>query len=296
MHAVSLREHPLAALRDRYACVRARTLALAAPLTAEDCALQSMPDASPAKWHLAHTTWFFETFVLEPLRRRVHRPSIRRSACCSTPTTTASASSTRGRSAACSRARRSTRCCAYRAHVDERMRALLAGRDAATPTALALVELGLHHEQQHQELIAHRREAPVLAQSARARRTARGRPLMPAARGAHGVAARIAGGVREVGHARRGLRVRQRDAAPSRAARAVRAGHRVRSPTANTCAFMRGRRLPAAGAVAARTAGTASQAQGWDAPLYWRRRDGGWHVVHAARRARRSTRTRRSRT
>ena len=50
----------------RYRDVRARTLALTAPLSAEDCALQSMPDTSPAKWHLAHTTWFFETFVAAP--------------------------------------------------------------------------------------------------------------------------------------------------------------------------------------------------------------------------------------
>src|SRR5207237_403415 len=53
-------------LLDDYTTVRARTVALAAPLSAEDQMVQSMPEASPTKWHLAHTTWFFETFVLRP--------------------------------------------------------------------------------------------------------------------------------------------------------------------------------------------------------------------------------------
>ena len=53
-------------LAAAYAAIRQTTLELIAPLSAEDCQVQSMPDASPAKWHLAHITWFFETFVLQP--------------------------------------------------------------------------------------------------------------------------------------------------------------------------------------------------------------------------------------
>src|SRR5438477_11529349 len=53
-------------LGEQYRDTRRVTERLCAPLSPEDCALQSMPDASPVKWHLAHTTWFFETFVLVP--------------------------------------------------------------------------------------------------------------------------------------------------------------------------------------------------------------------------------------
>ena len=52
-------------LIQSYLKVREQTVALAKPLTAEDCCVQSMPDTSPTKWHLGHTSWFFETFVLE---------------------------------------------------------------------------------------------------------------------------------------------------------------------------------------------------------------------------------------
>ncbi|HSC01081.1 MAG TPA: ergothioneine biosynthesis protein EgtB [Burkholderiaceae bacterium] len=138
------------ALLRRYAQVRAQSLGLAEPLSEADAQVQSMPDVSPTKWHLAHVTWFFETFVLErhepgfkpfhprfrvlfnsyyqqvgerhprPLRGLLSRPSL-------------------------------AEVKAYRAQVDQRMIALLAAsHDGAID---ALVELGLQHEQQHQELI-----------------------------------------------------------------------------------------------------------------------------------------------
>jgi hypothetical protein len=55
------------ALRAHFRGIRNQSLRIARPLSPEDCQAQSMPDASPIKWHLAHTTWFFATFVLEPL-------------------------------------------------------------------------------------------------------------------------------------------------------------------------------------------------------------------------------------
>jgi ergothioneine biosynthesis protein EgtB len=138
-------------LARRFAQVRAQTEALAAPLSAEDCQLQSMPDASPAKWHLAHLTWFFETFILErfepefkpfdagfrvlfnsyyngvgdkyprPKRGLISRPTL-------------------------------DEVMAYRAEVDERILAVLA-RHPDDAELEKLVTLGLHHEQQHQELL-----------------------------------------------------------------------------------------------------------------------------------------------
>jgi ergothioneine biosynthesis protein EgtB len=131
--------------------LRDRSRALVAPLSAEDACVQSMPDASPAKWHLAHTSWFFERFILvsrvpgyrpfharfdylynsyyytvgemhlRPQRGLVTRPSL-------------------------------ADILAYRAHVDDAMLALLE-RDEGDTELEFLLTLGIQHEQQHQELL-----------------------------------------------------------------------------------------------------------------------------------------------
>lgn len=137
----------------RLADLRARTMALASPLSAEDQCIQSMPDVSPTKWHLAHTSWFFEAFILQPFdadyqafhpdfnylfnsyyeavgprharpeRGLLSRPSLEDVQ-------------------------------AYRRHTDDALERLITAADGAAWARIApLMELGLHHEQQHQELL-----------------------------------------------------------------------------------------------------------------------------------------------
>ena len=135
-------------LGERLFATRKLTLDLSAPLSDADATVQPFPDASPAKWHMAHTTWFFETFILRdhvlgytpfderyaflfnsyyegegerharPKRGMLSRPSL-------------------------------DEVRAYRAHVDEALERALPSLPAG---ALELIELGIHHEQQHQEL------------------------------------------------------------------------------------------------------------------------------------------------
>ena len=140
-------------LVDRYRTVRAFSEKICEPLVPEDYVVQSMPDVSPAKWHLAHTSWFYETFLLKPhlsgytsihpqydflfnsyynavgeRHCRVKRGVVSR------PTVDETY--------------------AYRAYVDRHMETLLCGADDAKLAELEpLLTLGLHHEQQHQELM-----------------------------------------------------------------------------------------------------------------------------------------------
>lgn len=141
----------LPSLAARFHAVRAHSLALAAPLSAEDCAAQSMPDASPVKWHLAHTTWFFETFVLEAHEAGFapFDPAFR--VLFNSYYNGVGAKHPRPQRGLLTRPSRDE-VLAYRAHVDARMARLLQRVDEGSAPR-ALIELGLQHEQQHQELL-----------------------------------------------------------------------------------------------------------------------------------------------
>ena len=139
-----------ALLLYRYERARATTKRLVATLSPEDCALQSMPDASPVKWHLAHTTWFFETFILERMTGHVpFDPAFR--VLFNSYYNTVGDQHPRPQRGLLSRPLLE-RVLAYREWVDRRMQELLAGETCDARTC-ALVELGIQHEQQHQELI-----------------------------------------------------------------------------------------------------------------------------------------------
>lgn len=141
-------------LLQLYRTVRDATTALAAPLSEADATVQSMPDASPGKWHLAHTTWFFEAMVLVPYLPgyRPHHPDYHR-------LFNSYYESLGERHPRPQRGLLTRPSLAeireYRRVVDARMIDLLARGPASWPDegALALIELGCHHEQQHQELL-----------------------------------------------------------------------------------------------------------------------------------------------
>src|ERR1700681_7756 len=146
---ITTAEHPTR-LMPRYRQVQDMTETLAAPLSPEDQTVQSMPDVSPTKWHRAHTSWFFETFLLESELPR-YRPFHPAYAYLFN-------SYYEGVGARYPRPRRGVvsrpgvgEVGEYRRHVDESMAQLLAR--PLNPELASLVELGLHHEQQHQELL-----------------------------------------------------------------------------------------------------------------------------------------------
>jgi ergothioneine biosynthesis protein EgtB len=140
-------------LLERFAAVRRQTEALTAPLETEDYVVSSMPDVSPTKWHLAHTSWIFETFVLTPFDERYVTPNPKYAFLFNSYYVQAGERHCRAQRGLVTRPT-VAEVFAYRAHVDAAMTSLIAriAGDVAHP-AHGVIELGLHHEQQHQELM-----------------------------------------------------------------------------------------------------------------------------------------------
>jgi ergothioneine biosynthesis protein EgtB len=256
-----------------YAEVRRLTERLCAPLTPEDCVLQSMPDASPVKWHLAHTTWFFETFALAPslpgyrpfhpqfgylfnsyynaVGDRLPRPE---RGLISRPTV--------------------EEVYRYRAYVDEHMARLLrpAAEDLGTEVS-SVATLGLNHEQQHQELILTDLKHALAAN-----------PLRPAYRERPAPAAAPApppewfdypAGVRWVGHAGGGFAFDNETPRHRAFLEPFRLASRLVT-NGEYRAFIDdgGYRRPE---LWLSDGWATCRAEDWSAPLYWEERDGAWH-------------------
>jgi len=255
-------------LGTRLAAVRRRTLDLAAPLSAEDQCVQPMPDASPTKWHLAHTTWFFEALVLGP-HAPGYRPFDERfGRLFNSYYESLGPRHPRPQRGLLTRPSLDE-VLAYRAAIDAALRAFLSDADSDTlAAATPLVELGLQHEQQHQELLLTDIQFTLslnpLAPAVRA-----GPPPRFAAAEAGWVEHR--GGEVDIGHAAGAFSFDNETPRHAVRLQPFEIGRRLVT-NAEYQAFIddRGYHRPALWL----SDGWASvQSQGWTAPLYWR--DGG---------------------
>lgn len=153
MSEVASTQKPRPALHESYIRVRRATEALAARLSAEDQTIQSMDDASPTKWHLAHTTWFFETVILQPFSKQYSTFNADFAFLFNSYYESLGPRHARPRRGMLTRPS-VDEVLAYRRYVDEAMLGLVAALTSEQHAQIdPLIELGLNHEQQHQELI-----------------------------------------------------------------------------------------------------------------------------------------------
>ena len=256
-----------------FRAVRAETERRASPLGPEDQVVQSMPDASPTKWHRAHTTWFFEQFLLTPHLAGYEVFDEEFAYLFNSYYVAAGPRHARPRRGMLTRPEL-PRVASYRAHVDEAVERLIASADDATlPEVLRILEIGLHHEQQHQELLL----TDILHAFAQ-------NPLMPAY-DAHWRALQsqqksapgfveLASGLHTIGHGGEGYSFDNEGPAHQVYLRSVRIGRGLIS-NAQWLDFI------ADGGYATPSlwlsdGWAAVEAEGWDAPGYWRKADGVW--------------------
>jgi ergothioneine biosynthesis protein EgtB len=182
----------------RYARVRARSLELAAPLSAEDQTIQSMPDASPTKWHLAHVSWFFETFILSQHSTHYAKFDAAFAYLFNSYYEAVGARHPRPQRGLITRPNLQE-VHAYRRHIDAAMQHIIeSATPAAWATIAALIELGLQHEQQHQELILMDIKHALAQNPTSPAYGAPAPPPAPRAQELHWLA--FPGGLHEIGH------------------------------------------------------------------------------------------------
>jgi ergothioneine biosynthesis protein EgtB len=269
-------DNPTSSLRGRLAQTRAMSLRIAEPLTEEDQIVQAMEDASPTKWHLAHTTWFFEEFVLKPYDRAYKEYDERFNYCFNSYYENAGPRHPRPKRSLLTRPTHDE-VMSYRHHIDRALDNFFdRGGNGPSPDALSLIELGVNHEQQHQELMF----TDALALFA-------GNPLRPAYRPAEGEASDRAapevefipfpGGIFDIGHDAEGFFYDNEGPRHQQLLRPFRLANRLVS-NGEWLEFM------AAGGYSTATLwlsdGWATvNREGWEAPLYWEQKDGQWHQM-----------------
>lgn len=259
---------------ERFMTVRDHTERLADPLSPEDQTVQSMPDASPTKWHLAHTTWFFETFVLKPFAPRYQAFDPAYEYLFNSYYEAVGPRHPRPQRGMITRPG-VEEILAYRRYVSEEMVKLLhAGDNRIEP----LVELGLHHEQQHQELVLMDAKHLLSLNPSHPSYSAAAPALSPQD-GAPGWR-EFAGGLQEIGHEgpgfafdNEGPRHRVWLEPFALAARPVTCGDYL--AFIDDAGYRRPELWLSAG-------WDCVNQRGWEAPLYWRRDGQDWHVFTLA--------------
>ena len=270
--ASSLPSSRVATLAERFDAVRAQTEHLCEPLDTEDYVVSSMADVSPTKWHLAHTSWFFETFILGPHAPEYRSPNSRYAFLFNSYYVQAGERHCRAMRGLVTRPT-VREVFAYRSHVNDAMRTLLGEiNDDASHPAYPLIVLGLHHEQQHQELLV--TDIKHVFWMNPLRPVYRERPELPARAMPESAWRSFSGGVHRIGHQGEGFSFDNELPAHREfledfklASRLVTNGEYL--DFINDGGYKRSELWLSPGLAMV-------QSGGWEAPFYWEHADSGW--------------------